>query len=101
MKRDFELVREILLKIEEKESAKGWIEIQLDGFTPEQISYHIKLLDEAGFIEARDASTNDRICWKPMNLTWEGHEFLDTARDIKDLEKGEEYFNKQDCIAFF
>jgi hypothetical protein len=44
------------------------------------------LLKEAGLIDAIDVSkgAND---WKPKRLTWEGHEFLDAARDNKRWEK--------------
>jgi hypothetical protein len=87
MKRDFDLIREILLKIEEKESATGWIDLYIEGYTQEQISYHVKLLAEADFLDARDASTHDGICWKPISLTWQGHDFLDAARDAKIWKK--------------
>ena len=39
------------------------------------------LLAEAGLIEADDLSSMANIEWKPKRLTWQGHEFLDAARD--------------------
>jgi len=82
MKRDMELVREILLAIETSdESPLGWIEISLPGYSQEDVSYNVELLAEAGFIEAQDLSSMDGHEWHPKRLTWKGHEFLDSIRD--------------------
>lgn len=80
MKRDMDLVREVLLKVEELPFDGGFHDIAVDGRTQGEINYHVMLLDEAGFIEATDLSTLGGICWKPKRLTYDGHEFLDAAR---------------------
>ena len=80
MKRDMDLVREILLNVEALPFDGGFHDITIDGHTNEEITYHVMLLDEAGFIEAQDLTTMDGICWKPKRLTYAGHEFLDAAR---------------------
>jgi len=82
MKRDWELVREILATVEDLENTQSVLRASdLEGYDPEIVSYHMKLLDEAGLIEAE--------CNQPMNgplscfatrLTWEGHEFIDQIR---------------------
>ena len=76
MKRDMELVREILLKVEEMPFDGAFHDICIEGRSPKAISYHVMLLHEAGFIEAMDLG----VCWKPIRLTYSGHEFLDAAR---------------------
>lgn len=82
MKRDMELVRQILLKVEQAESDPNeWIDLSFDQWTCEVVSYHSKILNDAGLIEAQDLSTLAGSDWRPMSLTWSGHEFLDAARD--------------------
>jgi len=81
MKRDIELVRKILLEIESKDEPDGWIFPELEGYSEEEVNYHIKIMAEAGLIEARDLSTMNTFEWAAINLTWEGHEFLDASRN--------------------
>ena len=82
MKRDMDLIREILLKIEERPFDGMWFTLDIDGCSPEAISYHVMLLHEAGLIEAYcDSALGSIDNWLPIRLTWQGHEFLDAARD--------------------
>ena len=39
------------------------------------------LLHEAGLINAENSTTFDGFKWEYKHLTWQGHEFLDSARD--------------------
>jgi hypothetical protein len=50
-------------------------------YSSEQVTYHIMLLHEAGLIRAFDFSSDDFPDWRPGYLTWEGHEFLNVARE--------------------
>jgi Hypothetical protein (DUF2513) len=89
MRRDMDLIRKILLKAENAESSDIPKDLHVDGYTQEQVKYHLKLLTDANLItneqhvplfESKPESTN----WKmsvPRRLSWEGHEFLDAARD--------------------
>jgi predicted transcriptional regulator len=81
MKRDMDLCREILRRMEEYPGAELPDRIEIDGKSVEEVSYHVMLLDEAGFIEAIDASSMGGIDYIPQRLTWEGHEFIEAARD--------------------
>lgn len=87
MKRDMDLVREILLKVEDLPFDGGFHDIAVEGRTADEISYHVMLLDEAAFIEAEDLTTNSGVCWQPKRLTYSGHEFLDAARNDTIWEK--------------
>lgn len=77
MKRDMNLIRLILLDVEGEE------EVDLSSYTEEQIGYHRWLLINAGLAEGtddigyEDLHPNAFITW----LNWEGHDFLDAARD--------------------
>jgi Hypothetical protein (DUF2513) len=48
------------------------------------------LLNEAGLLIASDASSAQDICWFPQRLTWQGHEFLESARDNTIWNKAKE-----------
>jgi hypothetical protein len=93
MKRDMDLCREILRQIEESPDSASPA-IRIEGRSAEEISYHVKLLSEAGLVEAgaadgrfisKEADGSDRIkgqkVYSPNSLTWQGHDFLDAARD--------------------
>jgi hypothetical protein len=81
MKCDMDLIRELLRRIEEHPGAELPDRLEIDGKSAEEVSYHVMLAHEAGFIEAIDASSTAGIDWIPERLTWEGHEFLESARD--------------------
>ena len=81
MKRDMDLARSIMLALEESSGEQGWVDIEIEGRTPAEISYHVMLLHESGLIKALDASSFGKDDWKPERLTWEGHEFLESSRD--------------------
>jgi len=84
MKRDMDLVRQILLEIEAAPSQKntGFSDKITDQFTHKEITHHIELLDDAGLICAEATHYFDStVDWKIDRLTWRGHEFLDAARD--------------------
>lgn len=75
---DKDLIREILLALEADESDPLYpVDITIPGRTAREISYHVQLLAEAGFVKALDLSST----WQPQRLTYNGHEFLDTVRD--------------------
>jgi hypothetical protein len=81
MRRDMDLAREMLRQIEARPDIDGWIEFSIPGRSDAELSYHVQLLAEAGFVAARDISTKGRHDWQAVRLTWAGHEFLDAARD--------------------
>jgi hypothetical protein len=93
MKRDMDLIRDLLLRIEARETVKfGRVELPYEDYAEEQIYYHVRLLHEAGYIHAANLSTGTAFCWEPVDLTWQGHEFLDNARD-------EEIWNRAKAIV--
>lgn len=56
MKRDLNLVRKMLLAIEE--APTGWApELSFEGYTQAQVGYHAYLLIDAGLARGSDAST--------------------------------------------
>ena len=85
MQRDMDLVRTILLKIAEAKQPIPMADL-LDGNAPADdvgaIQYHLAMLiDEAGFVSGIKAHSFGGKNWLDLNLTWNGHEFLDNVRD--------------------
>ncbi|CAG9245673.1 hypothetical protein WK39_19155 [Burkholderia cepacia] len=88
MKRDMDLIRELLLKLEALPMRPGDIvlldtndtEMQVDGYSTDQIDYHLALIREAQLIEAPGRGSMDgRITFR--RLSWAGHDFLDSIRN--------------------
>jgi hypothetical protein len=83
MQRDMDLVRTILLRLEN--SPLGWApsDLGIRSYTPEEVGYHAHIMSQEGLIEAAKTthlrSTGPEAL--PRSLTWSGHEFLDLARD--------------------
>jgi hypothetical protein len=86
MKRDMDLVREILLALEDGDTPL--VPSQLPDRTPEEVSYHIHLLHEAGLIEGWTSKTlNSPLHAVANRLTWEGHDFLEAAKNDRVWKK--------------
>jgi len=81
MKRDFQLIRKIMLEIEANSNGVDFASLEINNSSREQIEYHLALLTEAGLIKAFDRSSGNELVFIPIRLTWEGHEFLDNARN--------------------
>ena len=81
MRRDMDFVRELLFYLENATPTRsGWIEVSMPGRSDEETAYHLQLLTEGGFIQAKHFSTTDGEFWYPTSITWSGHDFLDAAR---------------------
>ena len=82
MKRDMELVRQILVQIEEHEHGMAPRSLTIDGYTQEQIGYHVHLMGQAGLLKVADVSHFGSTSPEAIatRMTWAGHEFLDAAR---------------------
>ena len=94
MKRDMDLIRRILLHVEEHDN----LEIEVEDFDKNTISYHVRLLIEAGLMHgvamtALDGTIILQDCGHTC-LTWEGHEFLDAARQDTLWDKAKDKVGK-------
>lgn len=89
MKRDWDIIREILIATENLEPNKTLTLGEFDTEKAFSISYHVELLDEAGII---NASLSQEFCggstqFHVYRLTWEGHEFLDSIKSNSTWDK--------------
>jgi len=83
MKRDMDLIRKILLEIESHEHGDAPQNFSVEGYSKETVGYHVHLLGEAHLLEVTHSTVyGDRSPQAiPLNMTWDGHDFLDACRD--------------------
>ncbi len=87
MKREMDLVRSILFALEDAPFDGGPLDLEIEGHSEVEVTYHVMLLAEAGLIRAFDFSSDEFPEWRPAYLTWQGHEFLNAARDTGRWQK--------------
>lgn len=102
MKRNMDLVRRILLLMNEHEHGYSPQKLEIEGYTEEQIGYHCLLLGEAGLIEATESSTYGSPSPEasPIRLTWAGHEFIENAQNEKVWGQAKEAVAKLGDVSF-
>ena len=97
MKRDMDLVRLILLEIEDKYSSTAIYDLAIDGYDTEMVAYHCKILYEAGLISDYKAqyADNEIYVFGVGSLTWDGNDFLEKIRDDSQWKKVKETITKK------
>ena len=95
MKRDMNLVRELLLKLEALPLPPGVLAtiypsdpaLAVDGFSADDIYHHLRMIVDGGFLQVHRsgfaASGQLLFC----GISWAGRDFLDSVRDPKIWEK--------------
>ena len=82
MKRDLELVRKIVLTMED--SPGGYSpEMKIEGYSDEEVGYHCYLIVDAGLATGVNMTAYSERSpnWLVTCLTWAGHEFAEASRD--------------------
>jgi len=93
MTRDMDLVRGLLLKLEAHSLPPGATdtltghepEVSVEGYSSEQITFHLELLREAGFIESPGSQPMQGVTFR--KLSWAGFDFLDSVRSPEVWKK--------------
>ena len=102
MKRDMELIREILQRAESLEFVGDEPYERYWARTPAE-AYQIALMKDFGLVEA-DVETTCGIPSRAtiVRLTWAGHDFLDSSRDSKIWKLAKEHIIKPgvSCVVF-
>jgi hypothetical protein len=89
MKRNLDLIRKILIDVEgggyasdPTGGASRIGDLPIGGDTDHDvITYHLLLLEEAGYVRVRSDDDDDDDRSKLVRLTWQGHDYLDKIRD--------------------
>ena len=93
MKRDMDLFRLLLLKIESSET--GFTDdLDIPCYSRQEIDSHVKLLLSAGLIDHKSDPTDyTRGAFDPAvnRLTWEGHEFIAAIRSDSVWDRTKEF----------
>jgi hypothetical protein len=83
MKRDMDLIRKVMLWIEEKDELPNVMNLEV---SEDVLKYHVLLLNVASLVfgcpaaQTMDGNIFVHVTTTPR-LTWKGHEFIDRARD--------------------
>ncbi|OQX57526.1 MAG: hypothetical protein B5M52_07195 [Helicobacteraceae bacterium 4484_230] len=93
MKRNMDLIKEIMLAIENDD-----FKAEIEGYNEQEVLFHKKLLIDAGYLNG--ITHNDTSAARPTvaaafikDITWEGYDFLELLKDdekfafLKDIGK--------------
>ena len=109
MKRDMDLVRKILFKMEDINRPNvSFSTFKVEGYSRSQIEYHMKIMGQAGLLHIDEdeitypaygigmssPTASTKVVFQNYSLSWEGHEFLDAARDDKRWDKAKTAMSK-------
>lgn len=82
MKRDFNLIRSILLDVEKKLPEEALSKFTYEDYEKTIVAEHVRLLIEAEYLEGAVAKKGHQCrSFIIYRLTWEGHNFLDNAKN--------------------
>ena len=95
MKRDMDLIREILLTIESMEAKYEYLNVP--DYPVDLVNHHVDLLISAGLVYANMNSTFGGSA-KPIveSLSWEGYDLLDAIRNESIWTKTEDFVKERD-----
>jgi len=89
MKRDMELIRKMVLAVEDAPTGFAPHPLKIAGYTEEQVGYHAYLMVDHGLAEATRVTTlaSEGPQWVLRHLTSEGHDYAAAARDATTWRK--------------
>lgn len=89
MKRNMDLIREILLEIEEHEHGMAPRKLSISNYSEEEIGYHVYLMGKANLLLVSNTTSLDSSSPEamPISMEWDGHDFLDAIRSDTIWEK--------------
>ncbi len=91
MKRDPDLIREILLKVEQSTEPLSLDDLNFSNYSPNEVYYHGNLLIEVGYLVGRSQYDEGQSRFLLIRrLTWQGHDFIEAARSETVWKKAKE-----------
>ena len=95
MKRDMDLVRSILLDIEENDIFCEEMYLpKIPPYSLEEIAYHVEIMQDAELIHANVQWVRPAPWIYLHRMAWKGHEFLDAARKESVWNQAKEMAHK-------
>jgi Hypothetical protein (DUF2513) len=100
MKRDWDIIRDVLLALEDSDTPNPRLSAKHFTQHDEQaVAYNMRLLHEAGYIDARFTSSNSMsghiLGASAVHMTNAGHELLDTIRSDTVWSKTKDTFKSK------
>ena len=92
MKYDLDLVRKILQATEDHPHGSLDDNPTIEGYTSEQVGYHVYIMEQDSLVKAIDDSSMDSPSpfWRVLSLTAKGHEFLALSKSAATWNKAKE-----------
>lgn len=83
MVRDFDLIRKIMLDVQSGPADQPQCTLHFDGeYDQATVDAHVSLLIDAGLLTGKVLRGSGRILHAVVTgMTWEGHDFIDAAKD--------------------
>lgn len=104
MKRDMDLVRKILLVLEEQKKTRFPIsEVPfIEGCSEDQVRYHIEIMSQANLLYVHKVDKSDHYAFAAdqYSISWQGHEFIEAMRDDSQWNKIKSTMIKAGGFAF-
>lgn len=90
MTRDMDLFRAILLSVEEQPTGTVWSAHPLLDHSVEDVVGHVRLLEDAGLVDARFSSRVGNEDAAIIRITNAGHDFLEASREPTFWQKSKQ-----------
>ncbi len=90
MKRDMDLIRKLLFYFEESKDTVHDDLPKIKGYEPSNIKYHIYLMHDSNLLHCEHVKsdiTGKVLYLMPLNLSWDGNEFLEMVRSNTTWER--------------
>lgn len=95
MRLDVDVVREILVNLEDAPvpvagltgQISEALEMVVPGHSAEELSAHVRLLEEGGYLQAVQRRRGDQLQWFPTRLTWTGYQMLESMKSKQAFEQ--------------
>ena len=102
MKRDMDLVRAILIDVEQCSDWAGGDLPEFDKWSQAEVGYHVKIMIEVGLLDGCEQTGDGDVGYNfgGIELTWTGHEFLAMARDNTAWKKAKAKMGKASVFGF-
>ena len=103
MKRNFDLIRKIMLDIENLDPNYGYVEVKFGDEDARAVDVHAALLIEAGLLNGKVIESEAGIIHKVFisGISWAGYEFIDYVKNDTVWNKAKETVLKPAVSASF
>lgn len=97
MKRDMDLVREILATLEQHAHGYAPRELKIEGYSEEQLGFHIHVMIDGGLLHGAEvtplASKSPQSL--PTSITWAGYDFLALSKSESVWERAKNTIRRE------